>query len=70
MVTIEQIRKSLATAIKQSGHTQLEIANRLGIRQQQISCYVNEKKLPNLDTLANLCEFLDLDANEILCIRK
>lgn len=26
--------------------------------------------MPALDTFANLCEVLDLDANEILCINK
>jgi len=69
MVKLDQIRKKVAEAIRESGYTQREIANKLGIRQQQISCYANEKKLPALDTLANLCKFLDLDANEILCLK-
>lgn len=68
MITIEQIRQKLKEAISQSNISQVELASRLGIKQQQISCYLHEKKLPALDTLANLCVVLSLDANEILCI--
>lgn len=67
MITLEQIQVRIAEAIKQSGMTQSEIARRLGIKHVQISCYVHGKKLPALDTLANLCKVLDLDANYILC---
>ena len=68
MITLEQIRTELQNAIKQSGMTQTELAKALGIKQQQISCYLNGQKMPALDTFANLCRILDLDANEILCI--
>lgn len=67
MITLEQIKQRLAEAIRQSDMTQSEIARRLGIRHQQISCYVHGQKMPSLDTLANLCKLLDLDANYILC---
>ena len=69
MITLEQIRTELQNAIKQSGMTQTELAKALGIKQQQISCYLNVQKMPALDTFANLCRILDLDANEILCIK-
>lgn len=68
MITLETIRNNLQTAIKESGMTQTELAKRLGIRQTQISCYLKGLKMPALDTFANLCEVLDLDANDILCI--
>lgn len=68
MITIEMIRERLIEAIRQSGYTQTELAKRLGIKQSQISCYVHGKKLPALDTLANLCKILDADANYILCL--
>ena len=68
MITLEKIQKRLAEAIKQSGLSQSEIARRLGIKHPQISCYVHGKKLPALDTLANLCKILDVDANYILCL--
>lgn len=67
MVTLEQIQTRLIAAIKQSELSQNEIARRLGIKHQQISCYVRGLKMPALDTLANLCKILDVDANYILC---
>ncbi len=68
MINLIQIQKKIAEAIKQSGLTQQEISKALGINQTQISCYIHGKKMPALDTLANLCAILDLDANEILCL--
>lgn len=69
VIVLEQIRKKLQEAIKLSGLTQTEIARRLKISQQSVSNYLNLNKMPALDTFANLCVILDLDANEILCIR-
>jgi transcriptional regulator with XRE-family HTH domain len=68
MITIEQIQERMAEAIKQSGLTQTELAKRLGVRHQQISCYLKGQKMPALDTFAKLCAVVDADANEILCI--
>lgn len=67
MITIEQIQQRLANEITSSNISQAEIARRLGVRHQQISCYVHGKKMPALDTLANLCKILDVDTNYILC---
>lgn len=69
MIVLEQIRTKIQEAIKLSGLTYTEIARRLGICQQAVSHYVKGDKMPALDTFANLCAILDLDANEILCIR-
>ncbi len=68
MIALEQIRCKIAEAIKLSGLTQTELASRLGVNQATISHYVKGDKLPALDTLANLCMILDLDANDILCL--
>lgn len=70
MIKQEQIKQKIAAAIKQSGLTQTEIANRLGISQQTVSCYIKGDKMPTLDTFANLCAVLDEDANDILCVGK
>lgn len=69
MITIDEIRKRMADEIKQTGLSQTEIAKRLGVKQQTISLYILGKALPALDTFANLCQILDLDANEILCLK-
>lgn len=70
MVKAEEISKKLAEAIKQSGYTQIQIAKQINISQQQISGYITGKNLPALDTLSKLCSFLDLDANDILCVER
>jgi transcriptional regulator with XRE-family HTH domain len=70
MVTTLEISKKLAESIQQSGLTQTEIAEKIGVRQQQISAYIHGRTLPALDTLSKLCTVLDLDANEILCVER
>ena len=67
MITLAQIQKRIAEAIKQSNFTQVELAERLEVKQPTISQYVSGRVMPALDTLANLCKVLDLDANDILC---
>lgn len=69
MITIEQIKNKLSEAVKQSGKTQREIAEHIGIKQQTVSHYLTGERMPALDIFANLCAVLDLDANEILCIK-
>lgn len=69
-ITTEQIQKKLSEYIRQSGMTQRELAQKLHVTQQCISAYVTGKKLPALDTLANLCALLDIDANDMLCLKR
>ena len=68
MIYIDSIRTNIQNSIKKSGSTQKSIANKLQISQATISQYISGKVLPALDTFANLCDVLDLDANEILCL--
>ena len=68
MITLEQINKNLQREIKECGLTQTEIAKKLNLSKQTISCYVHGKKMPALDTFANLCKELDLDPIHILCL--
>lgn len=68
MITLEQIRKNFQQEIKECGLTQTEIANRLNLSKQTVSCYFRGKKMPALDTFANLCKELDIDALRILCL--
>ena len=70
MTTTVEISKKIAEAIRQSGLTQKEIADKIGVRQQQISSYLQGRTLPALDTLSRLCTALDLDSNEILCVER
>ena len=68
MIKLEQIQKNISEAITQSGLTQNEIAQKIGVKRPQISCYIHGKKTPSLDTFANLCAVLDVDPAELLCI--
>ncbi len=67
MIVLEQIRKRLIQSIKESGISQTKLANALNISQSNISHYLSGDIMPALDTLANICKILDLDANYILC---
>ncbi len=69
MITLTQIHEQIAKAIKESGLKQNVLANLLMVRQPTVSRYISGKAFPALDTLANLCRVLELDANEILCIK-
>lgn len=68
MIILKDIQKQISDAIKNSGLSQTEIAKRCGVSQQTISHYVKGDKTPSIDTFANFCAALDLDAAEILCI--
>lgn len=68
MITLKHIQDRLIEAIKHSGMSQTAIAKELGVSQQAISSYIKGQNLPALDTLANLCKLLDVDANYILCL--
>ncbi len=68
MITIEIIRKKLIEAIKLSGKSQTELAKELNVTQPTIAQYMSGKILPSLDTFANLCIILDLDANDMLSV--
>lgn len=68
-MNIEEIRKRIIEAIKQSGLTQTELAKRIGVIQPSVNQYLSGRALPALDTFAKLCYVLDLDANEILGIK-
>ncbi len=69
MITLQQIQQNLAKAITESLMTQQEIAHKVGVKPNQITYYKQGKKMPALDTFANLCKVLDLDTNEILCVK-
>ncbi len=70
MIGIAEIQKRLREEIKNSNLTQKEIAERLGINPSTVSKYVRLDKFPAIETFANLCEILDVSADEILGLKK
>ena len=67
MVILEQIRKNLISAIRESGLSQTELARRLNIKQPTVGQYISGRAMPALDTFATLCIILDIDPADILC---
>ena len=70
MIEIKDIQRRLREEIKNSNLTQKEIAKRLGVNPSTISKYLRLDKYPAIDTFANLCEILDVSADEILGLKK
>lgn len=70
MIKIEDIQKRLREEIKSSDISQNELAKRLGINPSTVSKYLRLDKFPSLETFANICEILDVSADEILGLKK
>ena len=70
MITIQEIQTRLREAIEYGNISQKELANRLGINPSTVSKYMRLDKYPSLDTFANICEILDVSADEILGLKK
>ena len=69
MIKIEDIQKRLREAIQFGTVSQKELARKLGINPSTISKYMRLNKYPSLDTFANICEILDVSADEILGLK-
>ena len=50
-------------------NSQKELAKRLGINPSTVSKYMRLDKYPSLDTFANICDILDVSADEILGLK-
>ena len=69
MKKIEEIQKRLREAIQYSHISQKELAEKLGINPSTVSKYMRLDKYPSLDTFANICEILDVSADDILGLK-
>lgn len=70
MITRGEIQKRLQEEIAASGKSQAELAKLLNIKPQSVQQYIYGRALPSLDTFANICEILDVNPADILCIKK
>lgn len=70
MIEICDIQKRLREAIETSLLSKSEIAKRLGVDPSTISKYLHEDTFPAIDTFANLCEIIDVSADDILGLKK
>jgi len=69
MITIHDIQKRLREAIQYSNLSQKELAEKLGINPSTVSKYMRLDKFPSIDTFANICQILDVSADEILGLK-
>ena len=69
MIEITDIQKRLREAIQYGNISQKELAEKLGINPSTVSKYMRLDKFPSLDTFANICEILDVSADEILGLK-
>lgn len=69
MITIIDIQKNLREAIERSSLSKKEISLKLCVHPSTISKYLHADKFPSLETFANLCEILDVSADEILGLK-
>ena len=51
-----------------SGKSQVEIAKAIGVSKQCVSDYKSGKSVPSIETLFELCTFLDVSADYLLGI--
>ena len=65
---IEQIKKRLSEEIKNSSLTKKQIAERIGVSAEMVTQYCTTKKLPSLETFAELCKALNVSSDYILGI--
>lgn len=70
MIMLKDIQKRLRDEIKASNITQSELASKLNINPSTVSKYMRLDKFPSIETFANICEILDVSADEILGLRK
>ena len=66
IMLIEEIQARLRDAIKNSGLSQKEVAQRIGVNPSTVSKYVRMEKSPSLDTFATLCRVLGISSDRIL----
>lgn len=69
MITITEIQKNLREAIETSTLSKKQIAIKLGVNPSTISKYLHCNKFPAIDTFANLCQIIDVSADEILGLK-
>lgn len=58
--------KILKDTMAEQGLNQLQLADMLGVRQSQVSNWLNEKSFPGYFSIKMLCEQLKVSANFLL----
>ena len=70
MITRQEIMNNISMAIKNSGKTQAELDKVIVVSRRSMSRYASAKQCMSVRHFFDLCDFLHLDSNEILCLKK
>jgi len=62
-------QKNFRQAVINSGIELTEIAKRSGICEKRLQNFMKLDLLPNMNTFANICEILDVSADDILGLK-
>ena len=65
-IVLDGIQQRLRDAIRQSGMSQKEIAEKVGIHPSTVNKYIRTDKFPSIDTFALLCRALNVSSDLIL----
>ncbi len=66
----EKIGKTLKEIRKQNHLTQQEFAEKFGVTYQAVSKWENNKSIPDITILKQICNIYNLDMNELLSVEK
>ena len=67
---LKSIQIRLREIIKDSQYTQRDIAKAIGVSAQTVSKYMKKNVFPALDTLAKLCDLLEVSADYVLGLKE
>ena len=59
-------RETLRVLMRRDGLTQLDLSAKLGVRQSQVSNWLNGKSLPGYYSIKVICEKLNISADTLL----
>lgn len=63
---MKDIGKTIQLYLEENDMTQAELGKLVGASQQTISLIVNNRRLPSLDTLVQICNVLNIDISFLL----
>ena len=64
----DNVKQNLGYYLSLRGITQKELAERLGVSQAAVTNWVKGKNSPDIDVLADICEFLNITVSNLLGI--
>ena len=67
---MEEVKFALKEVRTSKGVTQVELSEKTGITQQNISLYENNVMLPKIDTAAKIAQALGVSLDELIIIRE